>query len=191
MFFLKKPWVCNKLIKKNHGFSLIELMLVLAVIAGLATGVFIIFPKIQTARAAIYEAQIAQSARANIKVMFGARNYRGLTTSLAAEAKFFPEEMVGAGAITHRFGGAVTVGASNSNGDDLTGNASPLFRIVYQGMPTDGCIKMTAVAETNFDIIIVEGLILKNGFTAMDFAPDLAALACSQNDTVDIILISR
>lgn len=184
--------------KTSQGFSLIELLLVLAIIAALAVAAFVIYPRVQAGRAATYEAQVLSSAQASVKALFTNNNYAGLTTPIAVQGDFFPANMldktVGSEAILNQFDGAVTlIGADATGADDATAPAR-FFKIVYADVPTEVCIKLAGSAVQNFNGVFITGLgaanMVKDPATG---AVDEAIIAgrCSSAAAVDMIFVSN
>lgn len=125
------------------GFSLIELLLVLAIIAALAVAAFIVYPKIQAANAAKHEAEIITSAVATLRNIYASGNYSTLNERVATDAKIFPDTMIVAdGVIQNRWGGSVFVGSSF--------RSPKLLRIDYNDVPADVCMKLVPILAQSF-----------------------------------------
>lgn len=144
--------------KASQGFSLIELLLVLAIIAALAVAAFVIYPRVQAGRAATYEAQVLSSAQASVKGLFQSNNFASLSDAVAIQAKVFPESMVDSGTgFRNQFGGFVLVGAAAdvSGANPAPGARAPFFRFVYEEVPAEVCQKLGGSASSNFAGILV------------------------------------
>lgn len=148
--------------KASQGFSLIELLLVLAIIAALAVAAFVIYPRVQAGRSATYESQVLSAAQASVKSLFTNNNYAALTTSVALQGKFFPDNMNGATAITNQFDGAVTLIGADETGADDTSAPARFFKITYADVPTEVCIKLAGSAVQNFNGVFVGGTAAAN-----------------------------
>lgn len=144
--------------RSQGGFSLIELLLVLAIIAALAVAAFIVYPRVQAGRNATYESQILSSAQAGVKALFTTNNYRNLTKAAAYNAQIFPDNMnLSTTSIQNQWAGEVDVGPSTSAGDAAATGTTPVryFRIVYTNVPADVCIRLAGAAVQNFGTVVV------------------------------------
>ena len=81
--------------RKNKGFSLLEILLVLAIAAALVIGAFIVYPKVQAGARADAESKNISTIVAGIKSLYtSSSTYTGLTNAVAANAKIFPDNML-------------------------------------------------------------------------------------------------
>lgn len=140
------------------GFSLIELLLVLAIIAALAVAAFIVYPRVQAGRTAAHQAQILTAAQANIWALFPTNNYRNLNKAVAYNAGIFPDYMnLSATSIQNQWGGEllITPATPHAAGEAMSATVVRYFRIVYPNVPTDVCIRMVGALANNFGTIRV------------------------------------
>lgn len=145
------------LIKNNRskkGFSLLELLLVLGIIAALVVAAFIVYPKVQASQRAQAEANNIATIQAGVKALYtSASSFTGLTTSVAVQAKIFPDNMLSvSGSDTaakpiNAFKGDVLI-ASDSTGPSKTSGSS--FTITYKNVPAAECTKIITAAAGNF-----------------------------------------
>ena len=86
-----------KSIQRNQGgFSLVEILLVLGIIAILAIAAFIIFPQVQASNRANTEQTNITTLAAGIKNLYGAtRNYTGISATVVNQARIAPASMNG------------------------------------------------------------------------------------------------
>lgn len=165
--------------KSIKGFSLIELLLVMAIIAALVVASFIVYPKVQAGRAAEQEAKIITSAVAGVKALYPSRDYRSITSEVAANAAVFPSEMVMPdGTIQNRWGGMVEVTPSARTGA-IANNSSArrYFRIVYTNVPSAVCQKLVGMVEPYFGVIRIssvngatgDGTVIKNTYNTDNY----------------------
>ena len=167
--------------RNQGGFSLIELLLVLAIIAALAIAAFIVYPRVQAGRNATYESQVLSSAQAGVKALFTTNNYAKITTAAAVNAEIFPKNMnVSATAIENQWAGSVLVTPSTSAGAAATpSGTAPIryFRIVYPKVPTDVCIRLAGAAVQNFGTVLVGTTVVQDTYSATQVALDESLIA--------------
>ncbi|WP_411909733.1 type 4 pilus major pilin [Pectobacterium versatile] len=78
--------------EKPKGFSLLELLLVLGVIAGLVVSMFIIYPKVQTSKRVEMESKNIAAIQAEVKALYSsAPNYSELNNTVAINDNIFPD----------------------------------------------------------------------------------------------------
>ncbi len=82
--------------KSKKGFSLLELLLVLGIVAALIVASFIVYPKVRDARYVDIEAKHIGQIYASVRnVYVGKPDYSGLaTTAVAIPVQFFPDDML-------------------------------------------------------------------------------------------------
>lgn len=152
--------------RSQGGFSLIELLLVLAIVAALAVAAFIVYPRVQAGRNASYESQVLSSAQAGVKALFTTNNYARLTTPVAVDAEIFPSNMKVGATIENQWAGVVTAGPALATGADgpATGVAR-YFKFVYPNVPTDVCIRLAGAAVQNFGTVLVGTEVVQDLYT--------------------------
>ena len=144
--------------RNQAGFSLIELLLVLAIVAALAVAAFIVYPRVQAGRNATYESQVLASAQAGVKALFTTNNYDKINLASAYNAELFPKNMnISATSIQNQWAGAVTVEPSAADGGLATGAGTidRYFKISYANVPADVCIRLAGAAVQNFGTVLV------------------------------------
>lgn len=163
------------------GFSLIELLLVLGVLAILLVAAFVVYPQVRDRNQANAEVSNLTTIKANINNLYAARggNYAGLSNEVAVNARVFPQNMVvgdatDADAVQASWGGTVTV-------DE--GTTPREFTISYTNVPDGVCLGLVSGAAGNFTDIAVgtgsSGIIDGDG----QFDPGAAASACAAEAT--------
>lgn len=186
---------------RNSGFSLVELLLVLAIVAALAVAAFVVYPKVQAAREVDQEAKVVSAAAAGIKAMFTNNDYRNVSVEVASDAAIFPEYMkTPEGILVNRWGGEVTVVPSNGAGISVNNTGvRRYFRIGYYGVPSSICPKLVGALEPYFGTVRVSsvnglsangghGEIVKNTLKmdeAVEFDPTFVAQKCSGGNWED------
>ncbi|EMY6875388.1 prepilin-type N-terminal cleavage/methylation domain-containing protein [Escherichia coli] len=183
--------------KNKKGFSLLELLLVLGVIAALVVSAFIVYPKVRDARYVDIEAKHIGQIYASVKTVYtGQPNYSGLsTTAVAMPAQFFPDDMISektTWAISS-WGGYVVV---DSNNVSPSGGTASSFTISYSDVPESVCVRLISAVESSFYNIYLSkhkginndknsGALVKENGNSTDIA--LAASTCQsggQNNQV-------
>ena len=196
--------------KQAKGFSLLELMLVLAAIVVLGAIVFQQYNKFRVSQQASQEAQNLAAAATAIKGLYTSGNYISLDAGVAANANLFPDDMINGTTVTNQFGGAVTVGpvaatsALANAANAFTATAAPsatnvtrYFGIQYADVPSAVCVKLATAAAPTFDKVQVGTTIVKNtspGITTanrrlMDEAS--VATACTGAATVNMVFVTN
>lgn len=164
--------------KQAKGFSLLELMLVLAAIVFLGALAINQYNKYRINQSATEEAQNLATAAAAVKALYTRGDYSTLSPNVAAKAKFFPDNMVVGGAtIKNQWDGDVVLGpVTNTNATNATvpaitagattapsaGSTNRFFGITYAAVPADVCIKLAGAAGPTFDKIGIAGTLVKN-----------------------------
>lgn len=81
--------------KSKKGFSLLELLLVLGIVAALVVAAFIVYPKVQASQRAQAESNNIATIQAGVKALYtSASSFTGLTNTVAVQAKIFPDNML-------------------------------------------------------------------------------------------------
>lgn len=150
--------------QSQSGFSLIELLLVLAIIASMTVAAFIIYPRVKVGRDVNNEIQLAVAAKAGIRGLFTNGNYDRLSTQVAIDANLFPEGMI------DRENGIIRTAWSNvtihptSTGQESASDGTPdrLFVMYYRNVRADACIRFVGAAAGHFEIIRVGGVVVQD-----------------------------
>lgn len=146
---------------KNKGFSLLEILLVLAIAAALVIGAFMVYPKVKAAQQADIEAKNISTIVAGVKTLYGSvSNYKGLDNTVAINAKIVPENMLDGtpDGIYSSFKGAVTISA---NGNTHSGEDDSGFFIRYVRLMPEVCSKLVSNVQSTFYEINVNGTYAK------------------------------
>lgn len=148
---------------KNKGFSLLEILLVLAVAATFVIGAFLLLPKVFSGQKAQSEANHIGVIASGIKGLYtGVPYYTGITTANIVNAKIFPDDMIPDSTSTtplNSWKGLVTIAASNESPSGATGSS---FTITYPSVPAEDCVRVVAYIGTNYYIIRVNGTTVKD-----------------------------
>lgn len=150
-----------KLNKKNKGFTLIEILLVVGFIALASVGVYKIYSKVQVSNQANAESRNLDLIRAGVKTLYASQTNYGtapniIDNTMINKARIVPEVMNGgvtSGAtITNSFGGNVTIAATTLGTGGAANNG---FKITYERVPGDICMKLASAAGAQFDQVTV------------------------------------
>ena len=147
-----KKTVLIKNKKSKKGFSLLELLLVLGIIAALVVAAFIVYPKVQASQRAQAESNNIAAIQAGVKALYtSASSFTGLTNSVAVQAKIFPDNMLsGSGSAAkpiNAFKGNVTLAADKTGPSGADGSS---FTIIYSNVPAAECTKIITAVAGNF-----------------------------------------
>lgn len=141
--------------KRNKGFSLLELLLVLGIVAALIVAAFIVYPKVKSSYNASSEAKNIALIQTVSRSLYSAQgNYSGLYTTVLTNADAIPKGMINPqnGLITNGFKGYITVIAEAINGTTNTG-----FMISTDSIPSAECAKIISMIGSNFYTVRVNG----------------------------------
>ncbi|MCL6393226.1 prepilin-type N-terminal cleavage/methylation domain-containing protein [Pectobacterium atrosepticum] len=164
--------------KYTKGFSLLELLLVLGVIAGLIVSAFIVYPKVQAAQRVEAEVKNIGAIQAGVKALYtAAPNYSGLNNTVALNANIFPDSMLsGEGnerKVVNSFKGDVDLIAPGN-----------IFYIIYYSVPSAECVRLLYAVRNNFNAVLINGVAAQND----DY--DRASKRCSSTEKNKLIFIS-
>lgn len=178
--------------KKNRGFTLVEILLVVAFIAVGGLAVYVTYNKVSSGGQANTEARNLGTLQAGVKGLYGgSSNYTGITNSVLNDGRVTPDSMraipyvSGATAINNTFGGTVTVLPITLAG----GNTNNGFQITYARVPGAVCSKLVTNAEKAFDQITVNGEVVK-AFGTGQLNIGLLTTGCSGGSGVTILFDS-
>lgn len=175
---------------RSKGFSLVEILLVIGLIAFLSVAAFIIFAQVRDSNNANTETQNVTAIIAGVRNLYGIRaDYVGLTTEIVNGARIFPRSMY-AGAepgvpgqtVSHVENGLVEV--------EPWGPDSRMFAIIYRDVPSSLCVKIAQNYGKNVEIVMVDEVEVKmQGDIGSD--PAITASECSAEDESDVYFIQK
>jgi hypothetical protein len=157
-----KPTVFMPGAPRNQGFSLIELLLVLGVIALLLVAAFVVYPRVVMSRQTNNEVTNLLAIRAAMHSTFGNRGFYASVsnddmTQMANRARIFPVSMNGgdfsANKVSNVWGGDVTL--TNTTSSHAGVQAGWSFVIRTRDVPPEACVNLVARTITSFRTIQV------------------------------------
>lgn len=175
------------------GFSLIELLLVLGVLAILLVAAFVVYPQVRDRNQANAEVSNLTTIKANINNLYASRggNYEDLSNVIAINARAYPPNMVSGTTANSAWGSPVNVAANAAATAGMQPNRS--FTITYNAVPEGVCLGMVSGAAGNFADITIDNnsVIQGDDGDGTQFDPGAAAAACASDGTRNIAFISN
>lgn len=172
-----------KKIKLKKGFSLLELLLVMGIIAALIIAAFIIFPKIQSSQRVNAEIGNISAIDSGIKSLYSTTvDYSGINTTTLLKAKVFPDNMILNGLVYNSFKGRVNIEPSSySDGE---------YQLTYYGVPDMECSKITSAVFNKFRQVQVNSKVIKTKY--QNITVDIASITemCNSNNNNRLIFNS-
>jgi len=169
----------------HAGFGLLEVILVFALVLAAGAITFSVYRSAQSSAEASKEADHATLIVANLRSggFATSSGYSGLTIAKAINGHAIPADMIDAnGTTAHGAWGAVTL-----SGNFFLPNGKFGFRLTFEDVPTDACVKLVAASTQYFN----HGYILV-GTNALE-DPDTGAVAmadvverCGEADTMSL-----
>lgn len=178
--------------KNNRGFSLVEILIVLGVLAIMMVAAFLIYPKISVARDAERQATNLRVIHATISQVFPNHSLFGLTTESLISSGILSEET-----LTSPWG--VIGFHPTKDGHACTSAAGCTgFSLRYDNLEAAQCVALAQAVAPYVNKLRVQGTtnhVLKgtppNGSedtSRVIFDPGLLPEACSDGDTVSLYL---
>lgn len=152
----------------QKGFSLVEIMLVIAIIIALAITAFVLYGRMDASVKAGRERDNIMAIQAGVKSIFNTREYSGIRNSNLNQARIFPATM-NAGdysptaPIKSAWNQDVEVwGAYLVDGSADTVFPADHFHIFYRSMPNDVCERLVPAVFKYFAKVYVGGAEITN-----------------------------
>lgn len=176
--------------KSNGGFSLIELLLVLGVIAILLVAAFVVYPQVRDKQIVNREVSALRLMSAGIQSLYASkRDYTDFTAVVLVNAKLVPEHMKDPvnGRPKAMSGG--TIGTTVASDPARPGlGTSARVRILYPSVPERLCVAMAqGVAEFADETYVLNGAFTLDAAHRVDKTDDLSELVnnCSGSTALD------
>lgn len=174
----------------QRGFSLIELLLVLGVLAILLVAAFVVYPQVRDRNQANQTIVALSSIRANVNNLYASRpgSYAGLDQQTAINARVFPSNLLsGSGedtTATSAWGGGLEVSADNPSGQRH-------FRVRLNGMSSNLCTLIVPSVVQNYE----EVALYLTGGSGLIFGPTAGTSeivdGCNQAQTMDVVFVAK
>ncbi|WP_224718157.1 type 4 pilus major pilin [Pectobacterium versatile] len=173
--------------KNKKGFSLLELILVMGVIAALVVAVFIVYPKVQASQRAEAEVKNIALIQAGTKSLYSAvSSYSGLAITTLVKAKVLPESIQktsgAASSMVNVWKGNISVSSADTGPSGAIGSS---FIITYRSVPAVECAKLVSSLSASFYSIEIGADTVKDSNGSLDIAS--VTSSCSrggENNTV-------
>lgn len=163
----------------HKGFSLIEILLVLGILAAIFLAAFVVYPSVRAARQSMTELANLQQISGGIKHTFLIRGYQNLDNDLVNQARIFPSNMnqrnYAAGqAITSSWSGPVTVSPSA----EIAG----MFQVVYEDTPKQVCLEFSRGAAASYERVLIDDVVVRDvvGSPAVEADPVAIVALCDE-----------
>lgn len=135
---------------KNKGFSLVEILLTLGVIALLAVAAFVIYPQVRLSQQVNAEVHNLAAIHSGLNSLYSTvnHNYSSLTLDVARKAGIFPKTMVNGNTVTNAWGGSIVLGPSVNPYSGISANHTYVIR--YRKVPADACAAFVTRAASYY-----------------------------------------
>lgn len=167
--------------RKIKGFSLIELMLVLSIMAVSFTLLFVLYESVLTKQREDESVSDIKLIQENVSSLYQTKgNFKGLDLDTAINANLLPINMIGRdGEAYNSFKGAVEIESYRMNKAALNDTT---YRISYKNIPTNSCINIIENLKNNFYAIYVNKTIVKS--PTVSFNLEKLAKTCAKEGPV-------
>lgn len=177
---------------KYSGFTLIEILLVVGLIAISALLAFVVYPKARATSRANIEITTINTLLYGIKNLFvGNNNFAGLNHSLLINSKILPDKILvgnNSNLLVNGFGGEIIIETLTLTSiNSLSDNS---FRITWQSVPEVECIKIATGVANNFMMLNINGNQIKSSIEETSNPVDIVN-SCNQNDNNTLIMVSN
>lgn len=169
--------------KKAAGFSLIELLLVLGVLALLLVAAFVVYPQVRDRNQANQAITDMAAIRSNITNLYASTGSRitGLNNHVARHAKIFPDSMYPDPTLplAHAPWGGMVILAPfpAAYGPRAQGT---VYMMVYNDVPPSICLNLINGVQNTLLQVSVDGVTVKSELDGIEYDPGATAAACNK-----------
>lgn len=185
-------------IKRNQaGFTLVELLLVVGIMALGAIVAYVTLPKVRSTSNANSEATSINTLAAGVKNVYaGSNSYSTLNNTVLINAKAVPDRMLtgetgATTGIVNGFGGAVVVSPTKLGG----GQDNSAFQIVYNNVPSAECVKIATGVGNNFSQVSIgsstPGTVVRAYTSTEPVDAAVSAAECNKTEANVITFINK
>jgi type II secretory pathway pseudopilin PulG len=168
--------------RKRKGFTLVEILLVTGFISVASISIYAVFKASSTTSKAKEEMWLLEEFSNKIKANYGVvSNYAGVTPAVVIANNYAPEKYVSGGALVNTFGGGMNLSAATIGG----GTPNNAFMITSWNVPRDVCPKLVSMASQHFNMVRINGMIIKDINTVQINPANMAAWCANVNNTLD------
>lgn len=177
--------------KNKKGFSLLELLLVLGIIAALIVGAFIVYPKVRSSQQAEAESKNIATIKANLLALYApVADVTGVNNTVGINAQIFPDNMLiktggTVSDVVNSFKGKVTLSSTN-----YASMGKVFINVSYAGVPQDVCAKLVSAVSGTMDQIVIAGNTIKSDISSVSFSPATATTICTNAGNSSTIVFS-
>lgn len=182
--------------KREKGFSLLELLLVMGVIAAIIIAAFVIYPKVMSHTRVNNELRNISTVLNGIKALYsGSPDLTGFSNSVASKAKILPDNMLvkgNANTFKNSWQGPFYMGLSSNikaNGNTVWNAVS----ISTGGLPSSDCLRLSnelyRAYSKDLDFMTVNGQSAYSGSVAYDL--ENTAQLCARKESADVVMVVR
>lgn len=150
---------------RQEGFSLVEILLTLGLIASIAIGAFLVYPRLQTSQSVSDAERKFITILSTTREYFGEGSYSGLSNSMAVSSG-----IVAPADLASHWGGINLVPAGSS------------FRMDFLNVPKSACQSLVPRLESHSAAVQVGSTLVKDDTTT--FNALTAAASCGDSQTV-------
>lgn len=182
--------------KREKGFSLLELLLVMGVIAALIIAAFIIYPKVMSHTKVNNELRNISTILTGIKSLYaGSADLTGFSNTVVSKAKILPDNMVVKGSpntFKNSWQGSFYM-MLNSN---ITSNGNIIWNAISVstgGIPSSDCLRLTNELYRAYDKELVFMTVNSQNVYSGSMVYDLnnAATQCSKKESTDVTIVIK
>lgn len=178
--------------QSSRGFSLIELLLVLGIIAVLLVAAFVVYPQVRDRNQANKAITDMTTIRANVTNLYASRGGRvtGLNNHVARAAKIFPASMYPDPSLSLAYspwGSLVSLTVFPAPYGTMA--QGTVYMMIYNDVPPGVCLPLINGVQNTVLQVAIDGVTVKAVMDGVAYDPGAAAAACNK-DTNNITFFS-